>query len=438
MKELLPYILTDVACIIFCVGLLIRTLSLWHPFLLYVFFHGYSFTYRAYQLWKGATPMYAENPNADIVTSNEITKGLLIADLALISFTIASFLAYQVYIKNVRKPVNKTQINHTIVNLVCFVCLPVGIVVLIQSKVSMLNSDFFGRSNYFQVLALWPISCLYVLLFTYGWRWWITLLITGYLSLVALQGYHRTMLILPIIFFIIIYLIKNRKRWIGIGTILPLLFLFIIFGRLKYIGRAFQERDYGEMWYQFSQSLQSAKGEDEESSEQFLDQYCGFISMADTADKIGYGTNYLAILVLPLPREIWPNKPGQADHIAEVSTPRRQYDREGRIITYIGESYYNFRYFGVILISGFFGYFLTRWCFRSAIGPFKCLEVLTYTLFFTTLIQFYRDGVSSIVIFGIAHQIPFIIILFLHKTLGSDLKINANSPLSALKEFRLK
>ena len=382
--------------------------------------------------------MYAENPNADIVTSNEITKGLLIADLALVAFAIASFIAYQVYIKNVKKSAAKTEINKTIINLVCLICLPVGIVVLIQAKVSMMNSDFFGKSNYFQVLALWPISCLYVLVFTYGWRWWITLLVTAYLSIVALQGYHRTMLILPIIFFIIIYLIKNRKRWIGLGTILPLLFLFIVFGRLKYIGRAFQQGDYGEMWYQFAQSLQSAKSDDDESSEQFLDQYAGFIGMTDTAEKVGYGTNYLAILVLPVPREIWPNKPGQADHIAEVSTPRRRYDIEGRIITYIGEAYYNFRYMGVVLISAFFGYFLTSWCFRSVIGPFRCFEVITYTIFFTTLIQFYRDGVSSIIIFGIAHQIPFITILILHKIIGSKLRLDINSPVNMLKQFGFK
>ncbi len=437
MQELLPYFFIDVACVLFCTGLIWRTFTLWHPFTLYIFFHVYSFTYRTYQLWNGAPPMYAENPAADIIKSDEIIKGLLIADLAIIAFALGSYIAQKVYFKNVSKPVGRTNINKTIILLVCLVCLPPGIFVLLQTKTGM-TTQIFSQSSYYQVLALWPISCLYVLVFTYGWRWWTNLGVFLYLSLVALQGYHRTMLILPIIFFIVIFLLKNRRRWLGVGTLLPLLFLFIIFGRLKYIGRAFQNNDYSEMMFQVSQSFKPSVEGDEQSSEQFLDQYCGFISMTDTAQKVGYGSNYLGILVLPIPRDIWPNKPGQADHIAEVSTPTRQYDREGRIITYIGESYYNFRYLGVFFISLFFGYFLTRWCLVSVIGPYRRLGVVAYALFFTTLIQFYRDGVSSIVIFGIAHQIPFITIFVLHKALGSALKTTDEPPAQALREFGLK
>jgi len=437
MKELLPYLVIDVACVLFCIGLIWRTFTLWHPFAMYIFFHVYSFTYRAYQLWNGAPPMYEENPAADIIKSDEIIKGLLIADLAIIAFALGSYIAQKIYFKDTSKSTRRTNINKTIVLLVCLVCLPPGIFVLLQAKTGM-TSAFFSQSSYYQVLALWPISCLYILVFTYGWRWWTGLGVIAYLSLVALQGYHRTMLVLPIVFFIVILLLKNRRRWLGVGFILPILFLFLIFGRLKYIGRAFQNQDYNEMWFQLSQSFKPSVDGDQQSSEQFLDQYCGFISMTDTAQKVGYGSNYLAILVLPIPRDIWPNKPGQADHIAEVSTPTRQYDKEGRIITYIGESYYNFRYLGVFFIACFFGYFLTRWCLRSAIGPYGRLEVVTYVIFFTTFIQFYRDGVSSIVIFGLAHQIPFITILVLHKLLGSALKTTDESPVKALREFGLK
>lgn len=437
MKELLPYFFIDVACVLFCISLIWRTLTFWHPFTIYIFFHLYSFTFRAYQLWNGAPPMYAENPAADIIKSDEIIKGLLIADLAIIAFALGSYIAQKIYFKNISRPVGRTNINKTIILLVCLVCLPPGIFVLLQAKTGM-TTAFFSQSNYYQILALWPISCLYILVFTYGWRWWTSLGVFLYISLVALQGYHRTMLILPIVFFIVVLLLKNRRRWLGLGAILPLLFLFIIFGRLKYIGRAFQNQDYSEMWLQFSQSFKPSVASDEQSSEQFLDQYCGFISMTDTAQKVGYGSNYAAILLLPIPRDIWPSKPGQADHIAEVSTPTRQYDREGRITTYIGEAYYNFRYLGVFFIAGFSGYFLTRWCLRSVIGPFRRLEVFTYALFFTTLIQFYRDGASSIVIYGIAHQIPFITIFVLHKVLGSAVKSTDESPVKALREFGLK
>lgn len=437
MKELLPYIFIDVACIFLCIGLVWRTFTFWHPFSIYIFFHGYSFTFRAYQLWNGASPMYAENPAADIIKSDEIIKGLLIADLAIIAFALGSYIAQKIYFKDVSKSIRRTNINKTIILLVCLVCLPPGIFVLLQAKTGF-TANFFSQSNYYQVLAMWPISCLYILVFTYGWRWWTSLSVFFYLSMVALQGYHRTMLILPIIFFIVVFLLKNRRRWLGVGTILPLLFLFIIFARLKYIGRAFQNQDFSEMWFQFSQSFKSSSGADEQDSEQFLDQYCGFLTMTDAAQKVGYGSNYLAILVLPIPREIWPGKPGQADHIAEVSTPTRQYDREGRITTYIGEAYYNFRYLGVFFIALFSGYILTRWCLRSVIGPFRRLEVVAYTLFFTTFIQFYRDGFSSIVIFGVAQQIPFITIFILHKSLGSALKTTDESPVKALGEFGLK
>jgi hypothetical protein len=106
------------------------------------------------------------------------------------------------------------------------------------------------------------------------------------------------------------------------------------------------------------------------------------------------------------------------DHTIEISTARRQYDREGRIITYIGESYLNFRYLGVLLVPGLLGFFLTQWCLRATSGPLHRFEGYLYTVFAMAYIQLFRDGLLSIFVFTVVHNMPMLFAWILHAIPG--------------------
>jgi hypothetical protein len=111
-----------------------------------------------------------------------------------------------------------------------------------------------------------------------------------------------------------------------------------------------------------------------------------------------------------------------ADHLQEISTSGRRYDVEGRIITYLGEAYLNFGYAGIILIPAFMGYILTAACLRATAGPMQRLARYIYLVFFMALVQTFRDGLLSIFVFTVVHNMPMLFTWILHMIPGFALK----------------
>ena len=145
-------------------------------------------------------------------------------------------------------------------------------------------------------------------------------------------------------------------------------------------------------------------------------------SSIDYNEKKFWGSTYLGVVTLPIPRDWWPGKPALNEHVIEISTPTRQFGREGRIITYLGEAYANFGYAGFVIIPALFGYVLTAFCLHATTGPWHSLARYTYLACFMAFIQLYRDGLYSIVVFTIAHNIPMLFVIVLHVLPGGAIK----------------
>lgn len=423
MSALLPYLLLDALLLLGVAVLLGSRLSFWHPATTYLLFHAYSFTARAWQLYDGASPMYADNGAFDVIRPEEFQRALLLADLALVAFAAAVYLAHRRFERAAHEPIQRRRISKAIVLVVAAVCLPIGFYVFFASKTSGVVANAITETNYYQVVAMWPIGCLGLLIYLQGFRWYLLLPTGVYLALVAVQGYHRFMLVLPLLFLASYYLQSRRRRWPGLPIWLGAILVFLILPRLKPIGQAVQAGDFNEAVLLVGDSFRSTKGLEGSASEQFLDQYAGALTMTDDHGKVYYGSTYLAIVTLPIPRSLWPDKPGLGDHTIEISTARRQYDREGRIITYIGESYLNFRHVGVVLIPFLLGYFLTSWCLRATTGPLQRFEGYLYTVFAMAYIQLFRDGLLSLVVFTVVHNLPMLFAWILHSLPGFAQKV---------------
>ena len=187
----------------------------------------------------------------------------------------------------------------------------------------------------------------------------------------------------------------------------------------KFIGQAVQAGDYQEAWAQVVESFTfSSREKGESGGEDFLDQYAGALSLADTNGRKFNGSTYLAIVTLPIPRAWWPSKPGLADHLQEISTSGRNYAVEGRIITYLAEAYLNFGYVGFFLIPAFMGYVFTAFCLWATAGPLLRLSRYVYLVVFMVLIQTFRDGLLSIFVFTVVHNMPMLFALILHYVPG--------------------
>jgi hypothetical protein len=420
VDSLLPYLLLDLLVVVTVVILMFRRMAFWHPLTAYLLFHLYSFSYRAFKIYAGAPLMYDGQANAEPITIAEINRAMLWADVALIIFVLASLWAHLNFDAKAERPVVRRVLNPNIARTIGILCLPIGAYFLYGIKTATLDLSVENASaGYVQVIAMWPIGALGLLVFAFGFRWYLVGLIAFFLGVVALQGYHRYMLILPLLFFAAYYLQTIRRRWPTIPILVGALLVALVFPRLKYIGQAIQYGDTQEAVAQFTQSFAfGAKDKDVSTSEEFLDQYAGSLSLADTNDRKFWGSTYLAIITLPIPRAWWPNKPGLADHIQEISTSGRNYAVEGRITTYLGESYLNFGYAGFFFIPALMGYLLTAYFLQSATGPMQRLSRYIYLVAFMALVQTFRDGLLSIFVFTVVHNMPMLFAFVAHMIPG--------------------
>jgi hypothetical protein len=424
VDSLIPYFLLDVFVVLAVVVLMFRRMAFWHPLTAYLLFHLYSFTYRLFQILSGAPLMYTGQANAEAITVEEINRALLWADFALAVFAFASFWAHLRFDAKAEQPVVRRVMNPNIARTIGLLCLPIGAYFLYGIKTATLDLSVDNASaGYVQVMAMWPMGVLGLLVFAFGFRWYLVALIAFFLGVVALQGYHRFMLILPLLFFAAYYLQTVRRRWPTFPIIIGAVLVALVFPRLKYIGQAVQYGDTQEAFAQLGQSFTfNSKDKEISTSEEFLDQYAGSLTLADFNDRKFWGSTYLAIITLPIPRAWWPNKPGLADHVQEISTSGRRYDVEGRITTYLGESYLNFGYAGFFFIPALMGYVFTAYFLQSATGPMQRLSRYVYLVIFMALVQTFRDGLLSIFVFTIVHNMPMLFAVIGHMIPGFAIK----------------
>lgn len=431
MESLQTCLFLDVLIVALVVASSFWRLSFWHPLTAYLFFHIYSFTVRAYDIYGGAPTIYTGSVNNyEDVTTAELTRALLLSDLALIVFAVASWLAHCSFQARSHLPVSQRILNINVIKTVALVGLLPGLILFFLFKTTQVFEE--GTGGYLQGAALWPIGITCMLVFVFGMRWYSYLLLAVILGVVSLQGYHRFMLVLPLMFLTALHLQRRGLRWPTIPIILAAAVLATVFPRLKYIGRAFQEGDIQEVARHLSQSFVKESSQLEfDYRESYLDQYACSLSMIDYNEKKYWGSTYLGIVTLPIPREWWPNKPALNEHVREISTPTRQFGREGRIITYLGESYANFGYAGLVIIPAMLGYALTAFCLHAMTGPWQSLSRYVYFASFMAFIQLFRDGLYSLVVFTIAHNIPMLVVIILHVIPGYAIKSLDRPPADA-------
>ena len=424
MDSLIPYLAADIILLVVAGVFCVRTSAFWHPLTVYLFFHVYSFTWRVIQLILGAVPMYGNSIDLEVIRPGEFERAIMLADVALLCFTIGTALAQSHFRWKAQSPRMSRELKVSIVYAVSAFCLPTGLVVLALNKTGGEEiGEFFGANSFLGIMNLWSIACLVVLVFVKGFRPILIVPICAYLVIVGLQGYHRFMLILPVLGLSAIYLQGKGKKWPTFGMVVLGIATLFLFPSLKYIGRAVAGADYAAVGDLVSNAFSSTaekniRSEKEFASEEFLDQYAGALTMIDDGGKTYNGSTYLALLTLPIPRKFWPEKPGLADHLNDISNSGRPYSTEGRIITYIGESYLNFRYLGVGLIPLSLGFGLSYWCLVATTGPWLRLNRYLYIMAFMAFIQLFRDGLLSLPLFSLVHNTPTLFIWVAHMFAG--------------------
>ena len=189
--------------------------------------------------------MYTGQANAEAITPDEIIRAMLWADAALFFFAAASWWAHLVFEAKSAQPVERRVLNPNIAKAIGLLCLPLGAYFFYMVKTTGVVASIDSASaGYVQAMSMWPIGVLGLLIFAFGFRWHLLALTAFFLGAVAFQGYHRFMLILPLLYFAALYLQAHRRRWPGVVMVVAALFIGLVFPRLKSIGASIQYGDY--------------------------------------------------------------------------------------------------------------------------------------------------------------------------------------------------
>ena len=426
--DLTTAIVIDLLVVAGCTVVLLRhgRLAHSHPAISYLFFHMLVVSSRILSIMAGAETLFNRWGGIfEAVTETEIIRAAFLADLVLIIMTAAWIRASVVDAKlqaNRPRTGNDQRVTLSLRHIwtVVAVTFPIGLlgITLLTSvpgiEKPQIDLGEWQESSWISITMTWAGLALLALIYWYGFRLWLMAPMAVNLFLMAIQGYHRFRVIIPLILMIQIYLDRKQKKWLPAIALVPIVIAMLLFYPMKTIGKMAQEgASISEISVASSEIIrETVSGEN--ADQQVLDQFGSTLTLIDRADKLYYGSTYLSIFTAPIPRQWWPDKPGFADHIKDISTPSRPMGEVGMVTTFIGEFYLNFGYMGVVVMSYLTAYWLARVYFLAYKSNYYSVLRFGYLLITCNLILVYRDGLVSLFIFTIINMMPLAFIVILH------------------------
>jgi oligosaccharide repeat unit polymerase len=429
-------LVVDLIALTVCAVLLLRygRLAHSHPAIAYLLFHVLVVPSRLLAIMAGAETLFTGWGGIfEPVTEAELVRAAFLADVTLIIMTVAWIRASVVDNRHQSKQPGARDAQPMTLSLrhiwrVVAVAFPIGIIGLALLgnvpgfEKPQIDLGEWQESSWIIVTMTWSGLALMALIYWYGFRWWLITPMSINLLFMAIQGYHRFRVIIPLILMLQIYLDRRQKKWPPAIVIIPIIAGVLLFFPMKTIGRMAQEgASFAEIKESSSEIIRDAVS-GQAADQSVLDQLASSLTLIDRAGKSYYGSIYLALVTSPIPRQMWPDKPTMSSHLYDISTPSRPIAEVGMILTFIGEFYINFGYLGIVMLSYLMAYWLARIYFRAYRSNYFSVMRFAYLLIACNLIQVYRDGLMSLFIFTIVNMMPLAAIVFLHYVLPVRLK----------------
>lgn len=422
-SDLTIAIFTDLAVLLLCIPLLLRhgRLTHSHPLTIYLFFHLLVVTSRLIAVDFGAPTLFTGwawfvKP----VTPEEIIRAAFLFDIALIASTLGALkAAHDDAVSGTMQDQSYPEtLQLSLIKRVVAIVLPIGVIgLLFFTKLPGIevSADFgtWSQSTWLTMTSTWLGLALIILIYWYGFRRVLTVPKLLYLFIMVYQGYHRFRVLIPILLLAQIYLDRNSYKWPSRQMAILLIVAGLLFFPLKNIGRLLQSGATLDTIIIFTTATVREVFAGKADDQTFLDMFASALTLADQHNQPFWGKTYLALLTLPIPRPLWPDKPGLADYLFDISTNTRPMARSGMIVTYLGEAYVNFLYVGILLVPIVLSYGLTRFYFRAYRYPYYSIQRFAYLLFAANFIQLYRDGLTAI-IFVVVSMMPLTTLVLLH------------------------
>jgi hypothetical protein len=422
-------LLIDGLSVVCCFALLLRfaVLRFSHPATPYMVFHLHTVTVRLMGLLNGADTIYSSAPaDFDPVRSEEIIRAALYCDIALWSVT-AAWVLYALLRKEERPATDVMYLEPRVLKPVLAVAFIMGIVGLriatalpgVTVYEGIDPNSAWSSSSYLIILPSWFGLAVLGHIYYYGFKPLTFTLLGVYLVIMSLQGGMRFRVIIGLILAIQIWIEQRNRRWPTKLTVVGLGLAALAFFPMKTVGFMVREgASTSEIGEVLSTSITDVS-EGANTDQMFLDEMASALTLIDMNGKWFYGSMYLPMLTLPIPRALWPDKPGLSGFLQEISTSHRPMAACGMITTYLGEAYANFGVFGVVVVPPIVALFLAMF-YRAAYSVPRLTELrFAYVLVSVNLIQVYRDGLLSVFVFTMVNMMPLAAIVLAHVAIAA-------------------
>ena len=419
-------VLVDLVVFGVCSFVLISTQTLRHshPAVIYLAFHALVISFRAHAVNGGAKTFLSGIPGLDAVSPGEIGRAVLIADIALIAATVGWVTAGRGNTNRIlttqppdeQPPVfTYRPLQFKYILTVAAVAMPIGLFTLAKYG-SLPGSPVtsISTSSYSTLAVTWPGLVLLAFIYFHGFRPALVIPLVGYLAFTAIQGFDRFRLVIPVILLCQIYLDRRGRRWPGKAMLALLAIMVLVFFPLKEIGLGvIQGQNVATIAANAETSITDALG-GRNADQAVLDELAVTVSGAQETGATLWGRPYLNVLVLPVPKQWWPGKPGLADYLNTISQPRRPLAQIGGVTTLPGDLYLNFRIPGLVLCMFLLARLSGRLCYAAYRYPYLSLNRFCYLLLAVNFIQIFRDGLISVPVFLLVNMMPLMAIALLH------------------------
>ncbi len=427
---MLPLVsVVDLTLFVMCSLFLVRfgRISFTHPAVIYLLFHFMFVTVRTIYIVNGA-PTFFDTPaflRAGYLPAShdEIARAVIYCDLALVAvvagviwgashhrrYSESHPVGRVIYLVDQRiVPFSILFFIIGIWGVISFSRLPGGV-----SSVSF-DPGSWGTSTWLRMTESWTGLALIILMYRFGFKKLFVILFAVFLFIMIYQGYDRFRTILLSLFCLFIYLDRRGLKWPPLWMVITLVVGMLIFFPLKTIGLMLQQGEPIDTIVNTTINTISSDLNNGFGSEPFLDQLAMALTLIDRQGQYYYFNTYLPLITLPIPRPLWPDKPRVAFYMFDLQTPQRPVAQMGMIITLVGESYLSFGILGVVVIPVLLSYLLARFYFIAYRRGYFSIAHFTYLTVAASLLQIYRDGLSSIVVFVLVAFMPMVLLALNH------------------------
>lgn len=381
-----------------------------HPGTVYWVFHALIITLRFWLVDSGAEP-FLDVPLASM------TNFLLIADAFLVAATIGWI---SVTPSPAQQPARLDESKEDsdylsrIVLQVGAIAGPIGLVALFSSSYVPGSDTVSGNiTSYNVVPVLWPILLVLAWIYARGFNLIPVSLFIVLLGVLAIQGHSRYRFVIPLVIMLTIFLDRKVLRWPPKWAVAIAIIAGITFVPLKELGSAAQRGELSLASYIATLEETANELVSGENSEHALADQGAIVVMLSEGRELLLGKPYVALLTLPVPRAIWPEKPGLADHLAEIQTKSFPVGRIGAITTLPGDFWLNFGLPGVLIGGWAFGRVTGRWTNVAYASPRVSASRFGHVLLIAVMVQVARDGIMSLVVFAVTSCLPWLVIALL-------------------------